>query len=76
MMDSDIKHHAKTDIDELKKKRKKVLQKYCPGYKIKYSVIRKFLVGDKHAYCTVCRCDFSVGHGGIGDVEKHVRTAK
>jgi len=21
-------------------------------------------------------CDFSIGHGGIGDIDKHIRTAK
>jgi len=43
---SEIEHDAETDVDEPKKKRKKVLQKYRPGYKIKYFVIRKFFVGN------------------------------
>jgi len=59
--DSKTELDAETDVDELKKK-KKVLQKCRPGY--------------NHAYCTECRCNFSVGHGGIGDVDKRVRTAK
>jgi len=74
MADNEIELDAEMDFDELKKKKKKVLQKYHPGYEIKYSVLVSH--GDNHAYCTQCRCNFSVDHGGIGDVEKHVRTAK
>jgi len=76
MADSEIELDAETGDDEPKKKKQKVLQKYLPGYQIKYPVIRRSSVSDNHAYCTVCRCDFNVGHGGIGDVEKHVRTTK
>jgi len=67
MADSEIELDAETDNDEPKKKKQKVLQKYLPGYQIKYPVIRLSSVSDNHAYCTVCRYDFSVGHGCIGD---------
>jgi hypothetical protein len=53
-----------------------VLQKYLPEYQVKYPVVRKSSVSDSYAYCTTCRCDFSIGHGGIGDVIKHVKTSK
>ena len=76
MADSEIELDTETDVDEPKKKKQKVLQKYLPGYQIKYPVIRQSSVSDIHAYRTVCRCDFSIGHGGIGDVEKHIRTTK
>jgi len=67
---SKIDLDAEMDIDEPKKEKKKVLWKYRPSYEIKYSVIRKSRIGNNHAYCTACRCDFSVGHGGIGNMEK------
>jgi len=76
MSASDGEQDAETDVDEPKRKRPKVLQKYLPGYQVKYPVIRHSSVSENHAYCTVCRCDFGVGHGGMGDVEKHIRTTK
>jgi len=69
MADSKIELDAETDDDEPKKKKQKVLQKYLPGYQMKYPVIRWSSVSYNHAYCTVCRYAFCVGHGGIGDVE-------
>ena len=54
MADSEIELDAETGDDEPKKKQK-VLQKYLPGYQIKYPVIRRSSVSDNHAYCTVCR---------------------
>jgi len=52
MADSEL--GVEMDVDEPKKKMKKVLQKYRPCYEIKYRVIRKSLVDDNHEYCTVC----------------------
>jgi len=60
MADSEIEPDAETDDDEPKKKKQKVLQKYLPGYQIKYPVIIRSSVSDNDAYCTVCRCDFRV----------------
>ena len=68
MSASDGEQDAETDVDEPKRKRPKVLQKYLPGYQVKYPVSRHSSVSENHAYCTVCRCDFGVGHGGMGDV--------
>jgi len=65
---SKIELDAETDVDEPKKKKQKLLQKYLSDSQIKYPVIRHSTVSDNHAYCTVCRC--------IGDVDEHVRTMK
>jgi len=69
-----------SDAEEEKPKKKKprVLQKYRAEYALKYPVIRKSTVGETYANCccTVCSSDFSIAHGGIGDVDRHVRTAK
>lgn len=59
-----------------KVKKQKVLQKYLTEYEIKYPVVRKSNIGDTYAFCKLCQCDFSVGHSGLGDVTKHVKTAK
>ena len=60
MADSEIELDAETDNDKPKNEKQKVLQKYLPGYQIKYPVMRWSSVSDNHAYYTVCRCDFCV----------------
>ena len=62
--------------DGPKVKKRKVLQKYRYKYELKYPVIRNSGVAALFAYCTLWHCDFSVWHGGIGDVERHVKTTK
>ena len=32
--------------------------------------------GSSFAHCDVCSCDFSVAHGGVNDVKKHLATVK
>ena len=32
--------------------------------------------GDSSAYCTLCKVEFSVRHGGVNDVRKHFSTAR
>jgi hypothetical protein len=32
--------------------------------------------GDGHAFCEVCRADFSISHGGYHDVKRHIATEK
>ncbi|XP_077422813.1 uncharacterized protein LOC144052536 [Vanacampus margaritifer] len=39
-------------------------------------VIIRSRKGENYANCTLCRQDFSVGHGGISDVNDHVGTKK
>ena len=48
MADSEIELDAETDDDELKKKKQKVLQKYLPGYQIKYPAIWRSSMSDNH----------------------------
>ena len=59
-----------------KAKKLKVLQKYLAEYEVKYPIVRKSNVGNTYAYCSICRSDFSIGHGGIGDIAKHIKTSK
>ena len=46
MSASDGEQDAETDVDEPKRKRPKVLQKYLPGYQVKYPVIRHSSVSE------------------------------
>ena len=59
-----------------KRKKRRTLQKFRAEYAVKFPVVRKSTVSDTHAYCVICNSDFSIGHGGIGDVAKHVGSAK
>ena len=43
-------------------------------YAIKFPVVRKSTVSDTHSYCVICNCNFSIGHGGVVDVAKHVQS--
>ena len=72
---SDEESKCCTDTPPCRKKRK-VMQRYKAEYAEKYPVIRKSSVGDNHAFCILCGTDFSVAHGGMLDVKKHIETAK
>lgn len=75
MSDSNV-DNSESESMSIKAKKRKVLQKYRAEYAIKYPVIASCSTDETCAHCKVCRCDFSIGHGGIGDVEKHIRTTK
>ena len=32
--------------------------------------------GENSAFCEKCRCDISIGHGGLHDIKKHVASEK
>lgn len=55
-------------------KRVKYEQKYKSEYKSE--VISKSSAGDSYAFCTICRCDISIAHGGRDDIKKHIGTKK
>ena len=73
---ADRKSASDAEEEKPKKKKPRVLQKYRAEYALKYPVIRKSTVGETYANCTVCSSFFSIAHGGIGDADRHVRTAK
>ena len=45
-------------------------------YNVEWPIITRSKLDDFHAYCMLCKADFSVRHGGRHDVEKHTRTRK
>ena len=75
MLDSNV-DSLEFESPPVKAKKRKVLQKYRAEYTIKYPVIARCSTDETCAHCKLCRCDFSIGHGGLGDVEKHIRTTK
>ena len=62
--------------EEPASKKKKYLVKFKDSWPSKFSYIRKSSKGDNFAHCTVCRSDFSVGHGGENDITRHNATPK
>ena len=57
-------------------KKKKYLVKFKNSWPSKFRYIRKCFKGDNFAQCTICRSDFSVGHGGENYITKHNATPK
>ena len=58
------------------KKRRVSEQRYKLDYNVEWPIITRSKLDDFHAYCMLCKADFSVRHGGRHDVEKHTRTGK
>ena len=56
------------------KKAKRVLQRFKDEYM--NGIIQHSILGQHHAHCRLCGNDFSIGHGGKYDVEKHMKTRK
>ena len=58
-----------------KKKRRQSEQRFLPAYAAEWpAVVRSKL--EFHGFCTLCKCDFSVRHGGRFDIQRHLSTAK
>ncbi|KAK7476106.1 hypothetical protein BaRGS_00032660 [Batillaria attramentaria] len=60
----------------LKPAKKQTVQCFRQEYTTSYPVIRKSSVGANHVFCTACRCDISIAHGGIDDIRRHVGANK
>lgn len=60
-----------------KAKKPRLLQKFKDDYSLKYpGVIKKSLIDKSHAYRTLCNVDFGICHGGVNEVERHVKSDK
>lgn len=61
-------------------KRKKTTPRYDNSFKkswtSSYPFIKASRKGVKHCFCELCRSDFSISHGGLGDVTRHISTDK
>jgi hypothetical protein len=56
--------------------KKKYLVKFNDSWPDKFNFIRKSFKGENFASYTVCRSDFSVGHGGENDITRHAASPK
>jgi hypothetical protein len=60
----------------VRKKKRKYEEKFKTEYKADFRWIAKSVVGDTLAFCTLCRCDVNIAHGGRDDLRKHSSTKK
>src|SRR6218665_920514 len=57
-------------------KRPKYEQKYKADYVREFKGITKSRTGDTYAFCTICRSDLNIAHGGRDDIKKYLGTKK
>ncbi|KAA0722775.1 hypothetical protein E1301_Tti022107 [Triplophysa tibetana] len=50
--------------------------KYRDQWGSEFNFLKRSRVGDSHAFCKFCNCDFSISHGGRNDVGQHEKSAK
>ena len=48
--------------------------KYNQLWEREFTFLKPSQRGINHAYCSLCKRDFSVAHGAVGDVKNHVST--
>lgn len=61
--------------DKMGKTRAVHNQKYKKEYGKQFPVAESAL-GLQHAFCIVCSADFSINHGGMNDIQKHMNSKK
>eukprot|EP00745_Piridium_sociabile_P013486 TRINITY_DN1993_c0_g1_i4.p1 TRINITY_DN1993_c0_g1~~TRINITY_DN1993_c0_g1_i4.p1 ORF type:complete len:336 (+),score=40.99 TRINITY_DN1993_c0_g1_i4:441-1448(+) len=57
-------------------KKPRIGQKFRENYSEQFPCVKRSSVSIYHALCTVCVYDFKVSHGGILDVQRHVKSAR
>ncbi|RXN02294.1 AC9 transposase [Labeo rohita] len=67
---------ARTEKEGTPAKKPKPSCKYHDQWDNEFIFLKKSRVGDSHAFCKICNCDFSIAHGGRNDVCQHEKSAK
>ncbi|KAL0978021.1 hypothetical protein UPYG_G00164880 [Umbra pygmaea] len=67
---------ATTETEGTPAKKTKTSCKYRDQWDSEFSFLKRSRVGDSHAFCKFCICDFSISHGGRNDVCQHEKSAK
>ena len=71
-----IMSKRKADVRTVGEKRKRISQKFRDEYGEKFPCITNSTLSVHHARCKVCLLDFTVSHGGMGDVLRHVKSVR
>ena len=61
---------------EPKSKQAKRLCSFRKEYSVQWPCLSAVPSNSHHVHCSVCRCDFSIGHGGRTDCERHIKGPK
>ncbi|XP_050515221.1 uncharacterized protein LOC126890380 [Diabrotica virgifera virgifera] len=75
--DSDVSDCSKPEDITPKKKiklGKHRLTKYSSNWQNDHNWLRSVASGEYKAYCTLCKKEFTISHGGLNDVVKHSKT--
>ncbi|XDV11958.1 hypothetical protein PO909_000735 [Leuciscus waleckii] len=54
----------------------RTLCRYLSKWETTFHYLTSSHEGPHYAYCKMCRCNFSVGHGGKNDVSQHDKSLK
>lgn len=54
----------------------KACQKYRKEYSELWTSLKASSVSENHVFCELCKCDFSVQHGGRDDCRRHINSKK
>jgi len=52
------------------------VQLFIDQYSVDFPGMKKSMLGNQHALCTVCRADINISHGGANDITKHMKSDK
>nr|XP_042912499.1 zinc finger BED domain-containing protein 5-like [Parasteatoda tepidariorum] len=55
---------------------KKHSQMYRKEYSVEWPVFSRSTKSMNHVYCNICKCDFSIAHGGRNDCLRHVEGSR
>lgn len=56
--------------------KKQYWQSFREDYAKEFPFIIKSERGNKFAFCSICRCDLNISHGGKNDISNHVKSGK
>ena len=56
--------------------KKRRMQTFKMEYSAEWPVLKPSKVGQNHAFCSVCKLDISISHGGRDDCRRHVLSKK
>jgi len=81
MDSSDDTDSSKSDKNEELSPKKKISVKRKQHFREEYlkkfkGVIEKSRKGTGSSFCNVCKCDFTISHGGVTDITRHINTKK
>ena len=60
--------------DIMDSKKSKRLVAYCDDMSREFPYMKRSKKGENSIFCSICRVDFTIGHGGCNDIVRHILT--